>query len=1589
MTLQAHRSHPSHRALLAALAGFLAVSCAQERPPIVRVQPNYFEKSFFIGKDFQGTSDDPEFYSLGTLVDVGYGAGQDGLFTSTYAQPLTRIKWTVQENLLIARLAYERINGSDGKGLGKATNDGIVVAAYPIESHFDIQRNYNPATGEQTNVLDENTTDRPWFQRDFMRVDWSKNQSTDNYDYDTLAQVGIYGGVTYEPLTYYVNDPADENAPHFDEAEGYLDVTNKAWATPQMVDISQLGWGISVIPACWLDADFGGGVAPATGCSPVELTIRQAFYKVKADDYEPADWDGNRFKSFGAFTTERKGYARDYGMTDTNWYRFINRYEIWNRSHFYADSANMSGHVPCFTPKTTPTGLDPHRDLNKDGTEDECAEVGRGSRCDTFRQACTLPFRDRQQVTIPWYYSNGGPSEYFEPTAAATHEWDVALRSAVMTSRYAECAHTGGTTCASEYPVYFGQQDENTDAVELSTEVDACRMGKAYQGQDCDAVANQVAQARGYSAGVLALAKMSPMIVLCHSPVEFNDHPACGAERLPVEVSSGMCALARENGDKALLATCNAAINARRGDLRYHMVNAIANPQTPSPWGIMVDSNDPLSGKVVSASINVWTHVNDLWSQGIVDTARYIKGELSTADVTEGTYVRDWAQAAEAASGAGAVSVVSREDFDSQIADFTKVSVEDLRQIRTQPAFKTPALQLALKKMDRDMDFVRADAQAPSTMRPVYEARRKKAVGSATEAALTTKMMQSFAGVNGMPNSEAVMSLASPLRGANPALLRDVQNRHQLALAERGACVLNEAPAPFAIVDLAGFLEEKFGTFDKKQDRATQMARGEKMRMYLAQKAHFSVITHEMGHSIGLRHNFVSSSDAFNYRAQYWQLRTDNGQNQVACTQLTADGSCVGPRYFDPLTANERKNLIQMFMQSSTMDYAGEATQDMLGLGAYDFAATRMFYGDVTAVFGDSSYMLGQPRGLGVLEKQDNFGGILGFRPTIGGPQGSQRIHYSQLQKEFELISGCKDIDPNAFRPGAWNEALNGKWSPVLDGLLVQVDGKYSRCRQQPVDYVRWDQLRNAVGNEPGAGNSHALDIDKRVRVPYGFATDRWADLGNLSVYRHDNGADAYELFDFLITQQEVNHIFDNYRRGRSTFSVRGASQRTLGRYNEKLRDAAKGLGLMVNVYKDFAVEQGYDFDSLWPYIADESFAENILASGIGFDHFAKQMARPQYGPHFMGSQGGSKVVLSAMDTAGNAGTTVINIPNGGTGYFGNVGVGGRPLENALAEDKGEYDSEYTVNAGSYYDKAWTAMLMTESVDNFISASRRDYLDGRYRSVSVADVFPEGYRRWLANNLTGDEVIKGSRLATNATGGLLVDEARYPANGIGWTTWWRASPQSCFLGASNLLCETAPAQSVALESQVGWEQQKFLIAFTLQYLPENQKQQWLNSMSIWEIGADTDPGFINRIEFHDPAGKTYVANTFGRETIFGKSVEKGVGARILEYANDLLVRAYETDPGPDANNDDKADWYIPKSFNGQPRVKFDPTIQVVTATGGLQTGRPGCNATDNSTCTCASNRACIELSSYTEVPYFMRQAMRDYGLAHPSMKGIY
>jgi hypothetical protein len=1676
--------------LLAGCAVVAAVTgCAEEREPINRVQAMALPKSFFVGENLASSDDDPEFYSQAFIIDVPYGAGGELLWTVGFGGFMSRVRFEIAQDYLIARITYERIDDSDGQGLHPANRDGVIAGVWRIQSHFDIRRSYNPQTGEEMNVIEENYSDRVWYEREYIRVDWSRNLNTDSYDFDMLSWIGMLGPYRYESLAYEVNDPGHPHAPHFSTEDGYFDVVHKAFAAPQMIDISHMGWGLNVIPACWLEADFFGGNSPSGTCNPVEITIRQSFMRIKDTDYEPSHWDGRKFAAYGAFYTDRYGYSNEYRMRDDKWRRFINRFNIWERSHYYDDPVKMTGAVACSTPETTAFGQDPHRDeggwvngewvTSPNGTEDECEEVTRrtgvgGSRCNEFTNKCTLPYRLRQQKTLAWYFTvpdkaerffdqNGNPDiyksdgktidqdkynrfmtdrqvemvrRYFEPTSWAADEWDGALRAAVQSARYAECRKTGGSNdeCWSAHPVLTGQQQDNMDLVALSKEVDACRKANGYKDDgpagNCLEKALAVGQERQYSSGVIGTAMLPEMAVLCHSPVQTTDHPACGKR----------------------------GTIARLGDTRYHGVNVLSAPQTPSPWGIMVSSIDPKTGEQIMMSANCFAWVNEYVAQRTVDYARYIKGELTTEDVTNAEYVKDWIQAEQIArtGGGGIMPQFTEENITQRLAGVAGVDMETMKDVRANKAqFRKSPMFKEIQKAGYEYKAIDAHAEVVGPQKAIVAARLKAAADSEFEAKLISAPVMQRAGFGSMSLTEGALDLVSPLRLNNPQHELELERMKENALARRNMCIIKAdavAPEGTSMAAMADVLWDQKFRLDRLDEQVPGFAelnmqtklyeRAKIVKEFLARRMHFSVITHEIGHAIGHRHNFVGSSDSFGFRPQYWQLRTKNGAVQQKCTQLTPNGEdCIGPRYFDPITPEEDRQMLHMFAYGSIMEYPGNIEADFVGLGVWDFAATRMFYGETTAVFQDEDLKLGTPLGGGIMGKMDNFGGILGIQPGVVEDGTLVDFHYSEWQNKYNLLHQCYTIaDPWLHRPTTWNDAIDGPWDPLVDGFIVKVNGEWTKCREKPIDHVFWSDLRipdsweipDGVPPHPYYRGGPCIDSEKRLRVPYGFATDGWADTGNLSVYRHDLGADAYEFFQFIISQQELGHIWSNYRRGSQSFSVRGASGGTYGRYNAKMRDGAKGLGLYATLYRDFAAAMSYEYSTLFPFIMNEFFPINALASSMAFDHFTRQYQRPHIGAHYRNE--GTKTIENfyvwnaADDATGNASGPMMLVPNGTSGslYRNDVSIGGRLVNNALAEDQGEYDRDFTMNAGSYYDKIYVPMLMAESEDNFISSSRNDFVDPRYRSVSMADLFPDGYRRFMANMLTNDEFIKGVRLAADEKGNVLLDSeqtydqvtrswGRYVKEPIIWTSWWPAEgPVSCVPSDGTWTCidpaktpginpyPNTPAGYAVLQSQVGWEQQKHLIAQTLLWLPENQQQWWLEQMRIYEMGRDTDPGLVQRIEFHHPeSGRIYMAKTYGKEQIFGKTVQKGIAARVLEFANQLVKASYKVyKPGdtlpdgvelaPDIDNDGEPDWpTVVRHPNGEPvRIAAASRIQP----DGFGTSIPQCDQNEDATCEqvrCDANRRCVELTYYTEVIFFLRQALAAYGLDNLSKKGIY
>ncbi len=280
---------------------YLFFGCAERPQDINRVQPNLIAKS-----DLEG-----EWYMMQTVVDLP---------PTTYftfigeTSVLERVRWEIQEDMLIAYRSYERLRGAESTSV-QVPFDGkeAPVAAYSIISHVDVQREYNSSTGEQSNVISENTTDRPWFERKYVRVDWSASLVP---NFELIAPTKGITPAYFEPA-----ESGRENALYSEtDRQGvmnYFDVTSRYFVEPDeygcIYALYYLGVG---------------------DCASAELGVRASFSRVPdSKTYEPFQYDDPLMSRFGYFRTEYYEYDEQRGTVDGGRRNFINRHNIWERAY--------------------------------------------------------------------------------------------------------------------------------------------------------------------------------------------------------------------------------------------------------------------------------------------------------------------------------------------------------------------------------------------------------------------------------------------------------------------------------------------------------------------------------------------------------------------------------------------------------------------------------------------------------------------------------------------------------------------------------------------------------------------------------------------------------------------------------------------------------------------------------------------------------------------------------------------------------------------------------------------------------------------------------------------------------------------------------------------------------------------------------------------------------------------------------------------------------------------------------------------------------------------------------------------------------
>ena len=1357
---------------LGALAVLGNAGCMQERPAINRVQPNYIDKMDLVPVEYNAlttTGQQPEqlnarllarepvFYTQTTLISKPTHGGFTGLTSYNTAD---KIRWEVTENFLIARQAWEYIHGAPLGGTSNIGNNpvtGDVVAVFRIESHFDIRREYNPTTGEELNVIEENAIDRPWYQRRYMHVDWSQNLID---GYNSIFEVDQWQGrIQSEPVPIYINNPEDPNRPQFaysmhgtNRQLDYFDIVNRSILHPETTSVTYPDGTYPRLPACFLDE-------PAD-CAPAEVEMRMAFRRLDPQrDYEPAmvsnpiaNAPGQQpfhldMERFGFFDQSRVGYDRDrHTILDTQRVHWASRHNLWLYHHalFAATETATSAQgcnddTTCAEGNTCRIGNTAHDPTHRGvcvpfsihhlplaaaqpggvagadtacQSDDDCIQASDGSGvsrtavCDTSthtcgehyircavdaecttavdpqsycdlaiaynradnRGLCTMPFRQRQVRQVAYHETENYP-DYMQPvTTQIVHEWNDAFHTAVRSARIRECQISAGTALGA--PV-----DGNNPCDIPQVTGEDPMLGNAANGGG-DAVFPFVG---------------------CHTPV------------WGTAAGDGQHSQAQVDATHAQgwdLAACGPqGTIARIGDMRYSQIGGIIDHDVQGYWGLANIASDPESGEMVVGRGAVWQTITDFYASWLTDLVKVLNGELTIDDLSAGVNF------AESIQQLGSGHTPADETLDAPFRQANSLSTISLARTGL-PALRLPDAGWFTRESGQTMlgTGPNHDNSALDTVRnrilnagflgngtDMGTARIASLQNSGLERAMLNTQQTRIVG-NLNPDDSALLSetvdRASPMRG------QSVGQRHlrQSMMSELSGwqCNYDAAFSDDMLLGLAQRLHDGAPIDCANPDEATVCFGGSNgmgapwvfnsggnvdyalIQQYAASFIHHGVLAHEIGHSLGQRHNFTASADAVNYFDNYWKVR-GQGHHLGLAPRFAYLADPMDGHFYSPQEIAGRND---EWAYSSVMDYKG-LNEDAHGIGRYDYAFIANGYTNLVQAFrqvanmGLASQYATATAGNGFSTPIDltNFG-------TGGALHG---LHYTQIPAIFGTnAAGAPNIgDDNRY------------WVFLNESQITGVAG--------------W--------GDPAFSNT---TNDGHMLVPYRFDSDERAGLV-WQDQRYDAGADGFESLHY-VQERFLDYYFQNaYGRYRTGFSAGKYVSRMWSRYLDQIHQTTQIMAFDLINFGDFFS----GFRSWNAFVNDPAELGgyvNLAAMSMTADTLATIVTMPEMGLHNPAVQADGQNIVAQNQLTGAGFNIAINE--------------GRAFESNWRNEAGFFWYEQLNRAGSYYDKVMSIQAITDPELQLLG--RDTPTDIRQFQLSLYTMFPAQMLRFFGGMLSED-----------------------------------------------------------------------------------------------------------------------------------------------------------------------------------------------------------------------------------------------------------
>jgi hypothetical protein len=867
------------------------------------------------------------------------------------------------------------------------------------------------------------------------------------------------------------------------------------------------------------------------------------------------------------------------------------------------------------------------------------------------------------------------------------------------------------------------------------------------------------------------------VFVLCpNNPVAAGDHALCGKE----------------------------GTIARQGDLRYSFMHWVNKPQPSGPLGFGPSYADPITGQLFSANAYIYGAALDTYAQTAVDIVNLINGKFKEFDYANGIATDEYVKRLVRGEVPG-----PQGSAREAVAGTTP----------GRPDFALGKTQLQVDHMvDRPLLQTIAKKGIPIASGPSGQDRLNMIRGTALERKILdnpeTHLLAGKLPDEHLADAD-VKSIGDQLIGAQEAVKKE---NERLSFLGKHGCYLAADLVDDSVVGLAREMAKKYpaGSAALEQEKANHNIWNE-MRQHILR----GVLEHEVGHTVGLRHNFEGSSDALNFFDEYWKLKSEN---------LT---------YGAPMTENQKNGRMTEFQYTTVMDYGSRFNTDIHSLGKYDYAAIRFGYGDLVETFPK-----GKLKDKLYNSQPDQFGTggfFTGYSAEILDGINRNYRHYTQIPGEFE--GGVAAISKNGREIRAFADVVEN-----ARGRYVKAQGNTSLVKT------------NAA--------SGGIDV-----VNYQYCGDEFAGSANRPLcQRWDQGMDAFEVVSDAIGRYQQYYIFDAFTRGKATGYnlLSGYLSKISTRYFSHIHSQYIHWLFYQGTYDYYwrtifggqnGVNAGYITNADW-FKDPAGGLPSTLATTWGLDRLIDVLATPDVGVYVPNTDHALYPDNTFFEQATSSIYACRNEQGGTAKCDSNdkqltldIDSGARYRFTRYDNSTGQGFFNRIKNIGSFYDKIAALLTLTNSETNFVGQDQTNavsYRIGFYLAYpkALSGIFGGVATDTFDNYAWRYEAPAGGFSGTTATAPKLMTPSVFQSG-----------------GATDKPTALAPMKGKAVDGGWYFYYKAYAMYFSMAEFQSNFSQSWNDAARVWCLGcgeAFTPGAGTTPILMADPlSGKQYGALVYG------------------------------------------------------------------------------------------------------------------------------